>query len=150
MCNACSLFPQCRGAPPPRLAPSPAQRADIAFGWPIAKALGALDIGQTIVVRDGVVLAVEAVEGTDAAIRRGADLAGGNISVIKVLKPAQDARFDYPTIGAETGETLAAARATLLAIEAGHCFVVERERLVECAEAAGICVYGVEPGEFES
>jgi len=130
------------------ISPGAAQRADIAFAWPLAKTLGRLDIGQTVIVREGVVLAVEAVEGTDAAIRRGAELAAGDVSVIKVLKPTQDTRFDYPTIGARTGETLVAAGATLLAIEAGHCFVVEREQLLALTEAAGICVYGVAPEEF--
>lgn len=127
---------------------APAERAAIEFAWPLAKTLGRLDIGQTIVVRDGVVLAVEAVEGTDAAIQRGADLADGGVSVIKVLKPNQDARFDYPTIGAMTGATLVAARARLLAVEAGRCFVVDREELLAHTDAAGICVYGVAPGEF--
>ncbi len=130
--------------------PTPSQRDDIAFAWPLAKALGRLDIGQTIVVRERTVLAVEAMEGTDAAIRRGAELAGGAVSAIKVLKPNQDSRFDFPTIGAQTGASLAAAGAQLLAVEAGRCFVVERERLLELAEAAGICLYGVTASDLEA
>ncbi len=124
--------------------PTEAQLADIAFAWPIAKALGALDVGQSVVVRDRTVLAVEAIEGTDAAIRRGATLGHGPVSVIKVLKPRQDRRFDFPTIGPDTALTLRESGAGLLAVEAGCTFVVDRARLVGEADAAGICLYGVD------
>jgi DUF1009 family protein len=126
-----------------RLAPSPAQLADVAFAWPIAKALGALDIGQTLVVRERTVLAVEAIEGTDEAIRRGAALGRGAVSVVKVVKPTQDPRLDVPVIGPETIATLAAAGAGLLAVEAGRTLVLERAELVARADAAGVCVLGV-------
>lgn len=125
------------------VAPSAAQRDDVAFGWPIAKALGALDIGQTLVVRERTVLAVEAIEGTDAAIRRGAALGGGPVSVLKVWKPTQDPRLDVPVVGPDTIATLAAAGADLLAIEAGRTLVLERAELVARADAAGVCVLGV-------
>jgi DUF1009 family protein len=124
--------------------PTEAQLEDIAFAWPIAKALGSLDVGQSVVVRDRTVLAVEAIEGTDAVIRRGAALGHGPVSVIKVLKPNQDRRFDFPTIGAETAATLREAGAGLLAVEAGCTFVVDRPRLIREADAAGICLFGVE------
>ena len=124
-------------------APRPEERDDVAFAWPIAKTLGRLDVGQCVVVRERTVLAVEAIEGTDAAIRRGASFAHGAVSVIKVLKPGQDRRFDFPTIGAETVRTLKACGAELLAVEAGSTFVVERDALVGEADAAGICVVGV-------
>lgn len=123
--------------------PSAAQLDDVAFGWPIAKALGALDIGQTLVVRERTVLAVEAIEGTDEAIRRGAALGRGAVSVLKIRKPRQDPRLDVPVVGPETIATLAAAGASLLAIEAGRTLVLERAELVARADAAGVCVLGV-------
>jgi hypothetical protein len=125
------------------IAPTPAQLDDVAFGWPIAKALGALDIGQTLVVRERTVLAVEAIEGTDEAIRRGAALGRGAASVLKVWKPTQDPRLDMPVIGPETVATLAAAGARLLAVEAGRTLVLERAEVTARADAAGICVLGV-------
>lgn len=123
--------------------PTPEQLAEVAFGWPIAKAIGNLDIGQTLVVRERSVLAVEAIEGTDEAIRRGAALGAGDVSVLKVSKPSQDPRLDMPVIGPETIATLAAAGARLLAIEAGRTLVLERAAVVAGADAAGICVLGV-------
>lgn len=125
------------------VAPSEAQREDVAFGWPILEALGALDIGQTLVVRERTVLAVEAIEGTDEAIRRGAALGGGAVSVLKARKPSQDPRLDVPVIGPETIATLIEAGARLLAVEAGRTLVLDREALVARADAAGICVLGV-------
>jgi DUF1009 family protein len=126
--------------------PSPAQLDDLRFGWPIAKAIGSLDIGQTLVVRSRSVLAVEAIEGTDAAIRRGAALAGGGASVLKVWKPSQDPRLDFPVIGPETITTLAEVGAALLAVEAGRTLVLAREEVVARADAAGVCVLGVADG----
>ncbi len=128
------------------VAPSEEQLADIRYGWPIAKGLGELDVGQSVVVRDQTLLAVEAIEGTDAAIRRGASLGNGAVSVIKVLKPHQDRRFDFPTVGASTATTLQECGASLLAVEAGCTFLVERDELVRRADAAGICLYGVAGG----
>jgi len=127
---------------------SPAQQRDIAFAFPIARQLGALDIGQTVVVKDGAVLAVEAIEGTDAALRRGGALAAGAVAV-KVAKPGQDPRFDVPAIGRETVEVLAEARISALAFEAGETLVLEREELVARADAHGIAVLGVRDGELE-
>jgi len=125
------------------LAPTAAQLADVAWGWPIAKAIGRLDIGQTLIVKDKSVLAVEAIEGTDAAIRRGGALGRGGVAVLKVFKPGQDPRFDAPTIGPETVETLAAAGATLLAVEAQRTLVLERADVVRSADAYGIALLGV-------
>ena len=124
--------------------PTPAQLADLAFGWPIAKALGALDVGQTVVVEDRAVLALEAIEGTDEAIRRGTALGRGGACVVKVAKPAQDSRFDVPTIGLETVRTLAAGRGGLLAVEAGRTLLLQREELCREADAAGIALLGVD------
>jgi len=125
-----------------RVRPSPAQSADIAFGWPVARALAGLDVGQAVVVKDGAVLAVEALEGTDAAIRRAGQLAPGAV-VVKVARPAQDPRFDLPAIGAGTLAALREARAGALAFEAGRTLVLEREALVREADTAGIALVGV-------
>jgi hypothetical protein len=129
------------------LAPTPAQQADIAFGFLVAKKIGELDIGQTVVVKDRAVLAVEAIEGTDAAIRRAGGIAAGGC-VIKVAKPAQDARFDVPTIGLDTVEALREARASVLAFEAGATIVLEREAVARRADACGIAVLGVDPDKL--
>jgi DUF1009 family protein len=125
-----------------RLRASPEQLADVAFGWPLAKSIAALGIGQTLVVRAGAVLAVEAIEGTDEAIRRAGAIAAG-ACVIKVAKPAQDPRFDLPAIGTETLAALVDARAGLLAFEAGATLVLGREQLVAAADAHGIALLGV-------
>jgi DUF1009 family protein len=106
--------------------------------------MGALDIGQTIAVKDGVVLAVEAVEGTNAAIRRAGEFAAG-ACVVKVAKPQQDPRFDVPAVGAGTLAALVDAKARVLAIEAGATVVLEREELLRGADAHGIAVVGVSP-----
>jgi len=121
---------------------SPEQCADVAFGFPIAKAIAGLDIGQTLVVKDGAVLAVEAIEGTDAAIRR-AGRVGAGACVVKVAKPHQDPRFDVPAIGPDTLAAMLEAKASALAFEAGRTLVLEREALVEAADGHGIALVGV-------
>lgn len=123
--------------------PGPAQRADIAFGWPVAKTLGDLDVGQTVVVKGRAVLALEAIEGTDAAIRRGCALGEPGASVVKVAKPSQDPRFDVPAVGLQTVRTLIEGGAAALAVEAGRTLVLERDALVREADAHGIAVVGV-------
>lgn len=128
------------------VAPTASQTADVAWGWPIAKAIGRLDIGQTLVVKDRSVLAVEAIEGTDAAIRRGAALARGGACVLKVFKPGQDPRFDAPTVGPDTLATLAETGAAVLAVEAGRTLLLERDAVRRRADAAGIAVVGVPGG----
>lgn len=127
--------------------PSDAQRADIAFGFPIAKALGELDIGQTVVVKERAVLAVEAIEGTDAAVRRAGAIASG-ACVVKVAKPTQDPRFDVPTIGPATVAVLAEAKIAVLAIEAGATVVLERDAVVREADAHGIAIVAVAAERF--
>ena len=126
--------------------PTPEQLADVRFGFPIAKTLAELDVGQTIVVKNRAVLAVEAIEGTDEAIRRGGSI-GAGACVVKVAKPNQDPRFDVPTIGVDTVAVLAEAGAALLAFEAGQTVVLDRELLVERADAHGIALIGVRGGE---
>jgi len=125
-----------------RAQPTAAQRADIAFGFPIAKAIGGLDIGQTVVVKDRAVLAVEAIEGTDAAIRRAGGIASG-ACVVKVAKPSQDPRFDVPTIGPDTIAVLIEAKVAVLGIEAGATVVLEREAVVRAADQHGIAIVAV-------
>jgi len=126
-----------------RKKPSAEQMEDIRFGWTIARAVGALDIGQCVVVRERSVLAVEAIEGTDAAIRRGGELAGSGAVVVKLKKPGQDFRFDLPATGAGTVETLAAVKGAVLAVEAGQSLLFDREAMVRTADRAGIVVVGL-------
>ena len=114
---------------------SAAQRADLAFGWPLAKAVAALGIGQALVVRARAVIAVEAIEGTDAAILRAGAL-GQGACVLKVAKPNQDPRFDLPVVGPDTLRALIEARA-------GPTMVLERERITALADAHGIALLGV-------
>jgi DUF1009 family protein len=121
--------------------PSRAIRADIEYGWSIAKEMGGLDIGQSICVKDRTVLAVEAVEGTDACIERTGRLCPrGNWTLIKVAKPQQDMRFDLPTIGPRTIERMIAAGGKAIAIEAGMTILVDRDRTLRLANRHGICI----------
>lgn len=115
--------------------------ADIAFGWRLAKALGRHDIGQTVVVKNRAPLALEAIEGTDACIRRAGTLCpAGGMTVVKVAKPDQDLRFDMPTVGVGTLESAAAARAAVIAIEAGRTILVDLPTLQAAADRHGITV----------
>jgi hypothetical protein len=132
--------------------PTAEQWEDIRFGWRIAREVGRLDIGQCVVVRSRAVMAVEAIEGTDAAIRRGGELAGSGSVVVKLKKPDQDFRFDLPAIGARTVETLAAVRGSVLAVEAGQSLLFDRVEMVATANRAGVVVVGLEEnaaGELE-
>ena len=105
------------------------QRTDVEFGFPVAKEVSKLEIGQTVVVKNGTVLAVEAFEGTDKCLARGGELAGkdGGAVAVKVAKSSHDMRFDIPCIGAQTLETCAAARISALAFEAGKSLLLEQE-----------------------
>jgi UDP-2,3-diacylglucosamine hydrolase len=124
--------------------PSPYEAEHIEFGWQIAKEIGRLDIGQCIVVGDGSVLAVEAVEGTDETIRRGGKLASGNAVVIKICKPDQDLRFDIPAIGLETIETMSTAGATVLTVEAGKAVVFDKEEMIRLADRHNISIVAID------
>jgi len=127
-----------------RRPPSERERKDIEFGWKAAKAIGRLDIGQCIVVRDRMVLAVEALEGTDATIRRGGGLASGEAVVVKVSKPGQDFRFDLPAVGLSTVAVMSEVRASALAIEAGRTLMFDRADMVAAADNAGIAIMALE------
>lgn len=126
-----------------RRKPTREQRDDIEFGWRNARAIGALDIGQCVVVRNRTVLAVEAIDGTDATIRRGGLLAKEKAVVVKVRKPGQDFRFDLPATGLTTITTLRSVGAAVLAVEAGQSLLFDPEAMVREADAAGIVVVGV-------
>ena len=124
-------------------APSRDELPDIEFGFHIAKEIGRLDIGQTVVVRRQVVVALEAVEGTDECIRRAGVLAGPGTVVVKVSKPGQDLRFDVPAVGPDTIRVMAEARAAVLAIEAGKTLTFDREQMLSEAIRQKIAVWGV-------
>jgi len=119
------------------------QLSDMCFGVQQACGIAALDIGQTVVVQDGAVLAVEAIEGTDEAIKRGGRLGSGKATVVKVAKPKQDLRFDVPAIGSDTLEAMHASGCTAIAVQAGCTLLIEREKLASLAKALSISVYGV-------
>ncbi len=118
------------------------EEEDVQFGWSLAKELGRLDIGQCVVVKQRTVLSVEAMEGTDEAIRRGGRLGREGAVVVKVSKPQQDLRFDLPTVGPQTITVMSEVGATVLALEAGRSILLDREALLTGAEAAGISVVG--------
>ncbi|HUB08352.1 MAG TPA: UDP-2,3-diacylglucosamine diphosphatase LpxI [Myxococcales bacterium] len=130
----------------PIAGPTPAKEAlaDAVEGLRIAHLLGQADVGQTVAIREGAVLAVEAMEGTDACIRRAGQLAERAV-VVKAAKPGQDRRFDLPAIGAGTVGVLAAAKARLLAVEAGATIVLDRDDLKAAAKAAKISIWGLRP-----
>ena len=126
-----------------RRAPTKREWRDIEFGWEMAGTVGRLDIGQCVVVKDQVVVAVEAVEGTDEAVRRGGKLARSGAVVVKRFKPQQDRRFDLPAIGPGTIRAMADCGAAVLAIEAGRAVFLDREEAIAAADEAGIAVVGV-------
>ena len=123
--------------------PNKKQRRDIQFGWQNARAIGKLDIGQCVVVRDCTVLAVEAIDGTDATILRGGALAKEKAVVVKVKKPGQDFRFDLPATGLTTIRSLQQVKGAVLAVEARQSLLFDRELMIEEADKAGIVVVGV-------
>jgi hypothetical protein len=115
---------------------------DIAFGWKIAKEIGRLDIGQTVVVKNQAVMAVEAIEGTDEAIKRGGTLAGKGAVVVKVSKPDQDMRFDVPVVGLDTIKAMAAVHARVLSVESMKSMILNRDAIIKEAKNAGIAIIG--------
>lgn len=121
-------------------APNDIEKKDIEFGFEMALKIGGLDIGQTVVVKNRAVMAVEAIEGTDECIRRGGELGLGGITVAKVAKPKQDVRFDMPGIGPDTLTAMIEAKASCLVIEAGKTLVIDRAKVVEKADSHGITI----------
>jgi DUF1009 family protein len=127
------------------------QTSDVAAGWEVAKQMGGMDIGQTITIKDGTVIAVEAIEGTDACIDRTGTLCRrGGWTLVKVSKPQQDMRFDVPTIGPQTVRRVAQAAGTAIAIEAGKTILVEREATLKLATDLGISIIALNRDADES
>lgn len=125
-----------------RRAPTKEEWRDFAFGYRMADAIAGLDIGQTVAVKELAVVAVEAMEGTDAVIRRAGELAGPGTRIVKVAKPNQDMRFDVPVVGVATIEAMREAGATALSIDAGRTLVIDGDAVFAAADAAGIAVVG--------
>lgn len=123
--------------------PTPEEEADIALGIEVAKATSGIEIGQTVVIKRGTILAVEAFEGTDEAILRAARLGGPGTVVVKVAKRGHDMRFDIPVIGTRTLKTLRKARAAVLAVEAGRTILLSRDELVRQANGMNLCLTAV-------
>lgn len=122
--------------------PDSAERENIEYGLQIAAEIARLDLGQTIVVRAKACVAIEAMEGTDATIRRAGELAKGKLTVVKVAKPDQDMRFDVPVVGVPTIETMIAAGSTCLSVTAGKTLIFDREEMIALADKNKICVVG--------
>ena len=120
--------------------PTDEERADLAVGYRVADVIAGLDVGQTIAVKSAAVVAVEAMEGTDAVIARAGQLAGAGVRIVKVAKPNQDMRFDVPVIGVSTIDAMKAAGATLLSVDAGTTLMIDGDAIVKAADAAGICI----------
>ncbi len=118
------------------------ERKDIVFGWKIAKEMGRLDIGQTVVIKNQAIMAVEAIEGTDEAIKRGGTYAHEGAVVVKASKPGQDMRFDVPVAGLSTLKAMVEVRARVLALEAGKSILLQKEHFLREADEAGISVVG--------
>ena len=126
--------------------PDDEERRNLEYGRKVARGLAHWDIGQTIVVADGVAVAVEAMEGTDATIRRAAELAQGKpLTVVKVSKPGQDMRFDVPVVGLPTIQVMKESGATALSLDAGKTLIFNRDEMMGAADAAGITIEGVRP-----
>ena len=129
-------------------APSTAEQESLAFGYRRADAIAGLDIGQTIAVKHSAVVAVEAMEGTDAVIARAGDLAGPGVLVVKVAKPKQDMRFDVPVVGIPTIQAMARAGATVLSLDAGKTLMFDKARMIAAANDQGIAIVGrAQPAE---
>jgi DUF1009 family protein len=122
--------------------PGDRMQADFEFGYRVADAIAGQDVGQTVIVKDRAVVAVEAMEGTDAAIARAGSLAGPGTRVVKVAKPKQDMRFDVPVVGVATITAMAQAGADGLTIDAGRTLILDGEAFLRAADQAGIVVVG--------
>jgi hypothetical protein len=131
-----------------RREPSAAEWSDIQFGWGLAKDLGRIDVGQSVVVKNRAAMAVEAIEGTDECLRRGGALGGTGCTVVKVAKPQQDMRFDVPTVGRGTIETMIEIGASCLAVEAGRTIVIDDRALLELADRHGIAIVSLVAGRL--
>ncbi len=120
--------------------PTEEEMADIEYGYEMARRIGSLDIGQTVVVKDRAIMAVEAIEGTDECIKRGGKLARGGAVVAKTAKPQQDNRFDLPTVGLDTINSMLEGGASVLVMQAEQTFLVDREKVIALADANDLCI----------
>ena len=127
-----------------RKKPTEQQLKDVAFGFKAAKLIGGMDLGQTVVVKNQAVMAVEAIEGTDACIKRGGQLARGDAVVVKTAKPNQDLRFDVPAVGLTTLKSMEESGCRVLAIEAYRTIFAEKEKVLKEADKKGIVILAVE------
>lgn len=123
--------------------PTSEQIEDVNYGYWLAKETGKLDVGQSVVIKDRMIMAVEAIEGTDKCIKRGAKIAKRNARVIKVAKPSQDKRFDIPAIGLKTLKTMKKHKADLIAVEAGETIIVDKEEVIKFANKNNIVIMAV-------
>jgi DUF1009 family protein len=130
------------------LRPTASHLKDIAFGWRMAKEMGRLDIGQSVAVKNQAVMAVEAIEGTDECIRRAGQLCQEGFTVVKVAKPQQDMRFDVPTVGIGTIETMRESGGKVLAIEAHKTILLDEEKTIQAAHRYGICIAAFQDSDF--
>ena len=124
-------------------APDERERGDMEYGLEIAREIARLDLGQTIVIRDRACVAIEAMEGTDAVIRRAGQLVRGRLTVVKIAKPDQDMRFDVPVVGLPTIESMIGANATCLCLSAGQTLIFDREEMIEMANKSKIAIVAV-------
>ena len=131
-----------RGGVLTRRAPTEAEQADLEFGYRVADQVAGMDVGQTIAVKAAAVVAVEAMEGTDAVIARAGQLAGAGVRIIKVAKPHQDMRFDVPVIGVPTIDAMKAVGADVLSVDAEKTLMIDGDAIIRAADEAGICIVG--------
>ena len=123
--------------------PTQSQLDDVNYGFWLAKEMGKLDVGQSVVIKDKMIMAVEAIEGTDMCIKRGSKLAKKNAVIVKVAKPKQDKRFDIPVIGMKTLKTMHRKHASLIAVEANETIIVDQEKVVQYADEHNIVIMAV-------
>lgn len=126
-----------------KIKPTKSQIDDVNYGYEIAKEVGKLDIGQSVVIKDKMIMAIEAIEGTDKCIRRGSKLAKKGGCVVKVAKPHQDKRFDIPAIGLRTLKTMRRNKAKLIAVEANETIIVDQEKTIKYADKHGIVIMAI-------
>jgi len=126
-----------------KVKPTKEQTEDVNYGYWLAKETGKLDIGQSVVIKDKMIMAVEAIEGTDICIKRGCKLAKKGACIVKVAKPEQDKRFDIPAIGLKTLKTMKRYKASLIAVEAGETIIVDQEEVIKFADKNNIVIMAV-------
>jgi DUF1009 family protein len=132
-----------------RREPDEREWEDLRYGWKIAKELGRMDIGQCVVIREGIVSAVEALEGTDPTIARGCSLGGAGCVVIKVFKPGQQEQIDLPSLGLDTIKAMAEGKATCMGVEASRSLFFDRDEAIALADRSGIAIVGLTPEHMD-